>query len=143
MKGFNELIGLLEEVLTQNYDLCPESFNVVLVRSIRNIERYSLVYFLMILTIQCVFLLINKDFLLPTVFVTIVPLATLFFPHEMKNAKCAVFLFFSLILLALIISSLLGFLSSFVVDLGFIVGLPMIHMALFVGKGKQLSVVLT
>ena len=76
MKQINRLTALLTEIVSKNYKTTCEEGNI-LIRIMNNINRYELVYYLIITVMQLVFLLISKDLLLPAFIMMIMPISTL------------------------------------------------------------------
>ncbi|GAB1220445.1 hypothetical protein ENUP19_0054G0015 [Entamoeba nuttalli] len=129
MNKINELTTLLEEVLSKNYHI--PSGNQIWVRAINNIKRYEIVYFLIILVVQLLFLLIDKELLLPTFIILVIPIFALFVNPYLKIFHCQTSLYPTLMLLAIMVSFYYKCIGMFSVDVSLSLILIFIHMTSF------------
>ena len=129
MNKINELTILLEEVLSKNYHV-PYG-NQIWVRAVNNIKRYEIVYFLIILIVQLLFLLIDKELLLPTFIILVIPIFALFVNPYLKIFHYQTSLYPTLIFLAIIVSFYYNCVGIFSIDVSLSLILIFIHMASF------------
>ena len=130
MKQINQLTALLTEIVSRNYSTKCEDTNII-VRMMKNIKRYELVYYLLITIFQMMFLLIDKSLLLPALLLMITPISTIILNPYIKGMYFIWSLYPLLVMLAFVVSVTNGTVILFSIDVIFSFSIIVCHSITF------------
>ena len=129
MKQINKLTSLLNEILSRNYTTkCEDN---IIMRMMKNIKRYELVYYLFITMVQMMFLLIDRELLLPALIMMITPISTIILNPYLKGVYYIWSLYPILVMLAFIVSVMNNTVILFSIDVFISFGLIISHSVTF------------
>ena len=102
MKQINRLTSLLNEILSKHYTTkCEDN---IIMRMMQNIKRYELVYYLFITMIQMIFLLMDRELLVPALIMMFTPITTIILNPYVKGMFFIWSLYPLLVMLAFVFS---------------------------------------
>ena len=130
MKNINKLTSLLTEIISKNYNTRFEDGNVI-VRIMKNIKRYELVYYLMITVVQLIFLLIDRELLLPCLIMLISPITTIILNPYLKEMYYVWSLYPIMVMLGFVVSVLNNTPVMFIDDCLVSLGTILFHAIFF------------